>query len=86
MIWGPLVGAIFLTPLEEATKIFVRNPPPLFGFMENRAGFDVMLFGIIVIIVVIYMPDGLVGSIPTWLENIRNRVQGKNGEISEATS
>ena len=54
--------------------------------MEGRSGFDVMLFGLIVIIVVIYMPDGLVGSIPTWLENIRNRLRGKNSGTSEAAS
>jgi branched-chain amino acid transport system permease protein len=77
-IWGPLVGAIFLTPVEEATKIFVRNPPPFFNFMQGRAGFDVMLFGIIIIIVVIYMPDGLVGSLPDWFERLRNRIRGKS--------
>jgi branched-chain amino acid transport system permease protein len=85
-IWGPLVGAIFLTPLEEATKMFVRNPPQIVSFIEGRSGFDVMLFGIIVIIVVIYMPDGLVGSIPTWMERLRKRIQGKKSETSEVAS
>lgn len=77
-IWGPLVGAIFLTPMEEATKNFVRNPPEFLSFMQGRAGFDVLLFGVIVIIVVIYMPDGLVGSLPHWLERIRQRIRGQS--------
>jgi hypothetical protein len=45
-----------------------------------------MLFGIIVIIVVIYMPDGLVGSIPTWIERLRNRIKGKSNEKAGVTS
>lgn len=87
-IWGPLMGAIFLTPVEEATKVFVRNPPALFNFMQGRAGFDAMLFGLIIIIVVIYMPDGLVGSLPHWFERLRNRIQGKSkqDEKQETTS
>ena len=31
------------------------------GFIEGRAGVDVMLFGAILIIVVLFIPDGLVG-------------------------
>ncbi|MDQ7024649.1 MAG: branched-chain amino acid ABC transporter permease [Anaerolineae bacterium] len=82
-IWGPLVGAIFLTPMEEFTKIFVRNPPEFLSFMKGRAGFDVLLFGVIIIIVVIYMPDGLVGSIPQWLERLRRRLRGQSQSATQ---
>src|SRR5690606_31839579 len=47
-VWGPLVGAILLTPLEEFSREFVRHPPEIFGFIEGRSGVDVMLFGVIV--------------------------------------
>ena len=67
-VWGPLVGAILLTPLEEFTREFVRNPPEILGFIEGRSGVDVMLFGVIVIIVVIFMPDGVVGSLKNWID------------------
>ncbi len=83
-IWGPLVGAIVLTPLEEASKAFVRQPPEFLSFIEGRTGVDVMLFGLIVILVVIFMPDGLVGTFPTWVERIRNRIRGTgNRSIQE---
>ncbi|MDQ7037429.1 MAG: branched-chain amino acid ABC transporter permease [Anaerolineae bacterium] len=85
-IWGPLVGAIFLTPMEEFTKIFVRNPPEFLSFMKGRAGFDVLLFGVIIIIVVIYMPDGLVGSIPHWLERLRRRLRGQSQSATQGGS
>lgn len=67
-IWGPLVGAILLTPLEEITREVVRDPPQFLDFIEGRAGIDVMLFGVIVIIVVIFMPDGVVGTIKNWFD------------------
>ncbi|MEQ8671985.1 MAG: branched-chain amino acid ABC transporter permease [Aggregatilineales bacterium] len=82
-IWGPLVGAIVLTPLEEFTRAFVRKPPEFLSFIQGRSGVDVMLFGVIVIIVVIYMPDGLVGTFPTWVERLRKRVRGDNGRATQ---
>lgn len=61
-IWGPLIGALFLTPLAEFTRALVRTPPPFLSFIEGRTGVDVMIFGAILIIVIIFMPDGLVGA------------------------
>lgn len=65
-IWGPLVGAVLLTPLEEFTRSFVRTPPEFLNFIEGRSGIDIMLFGVIVILVVIFMPDGVVGTLTNW--------------------
>lgn len=61
-IWGPLVGALLLTPLAEVTRAFVRNPPPYLSAIESRAGVDVMLFGALLVIVILFMPNGLVGA------------------------
>jgi branched-chain amino acid transport system permease protein len=61
-IWGPLVGAMLLTPLAEFTRGIVRNPPPFLDFIQGRAGVDTMLFGFILIVVVLFMPDGIVGA------------------------
>lgn len=82
-IWGPLVGAILLTPLEEFTRSFVRNPPEILGFIEGRSGIDVMLFGVIVIIVVIFMPDGIVGTVNNWWDKFTSGEKSKTPE--EAT-
>ena len=62
-IWGPLVGAIVLTPMAEFTRNFVRNPPPFLEIIEGRAGVDVMIFGVILIAIIIFMPDGIVGAV-----------------------
>jgi branched-chain amino acid transport system permease protein len=83
-IWGPLVGAIILTPLEELTRSFVRNPPGFLSVIEGRAGIDVMIFGVILIVVVIYMPEGVVGTLPAWIARIRQGTsQAKPQEATE---
>lgn len=61
-IWGPLVGALLLTPLSEFTRELVRHPPSFLSFIEGRAGVDVMIFGVILIIVVLFIPNGLMGA------------------------
>jgi len=61
-IWGPLVGALFLTPLSEFTRTIVRNPPLFLSFIKGRTGIDKMLFGLILILVILFMPDGIVGA------------------------
>ena len=59
-IWGPFIGALFLTPLGEFTRAFIRTPPAFLDFLQGRSGLDVMIFGAILIIVILYMPDGIV--------------------------
>ncbi|MFW6070015.1 MAG: branched-chain amino acid ABC transporter permease [bacterium] len=61
-VWGALVGALLLTPLAEFTRTFVRTPPDILGGIQGRAGVDVMLFGLILIVVVLFLPHGLVGA------------------------
>lgn len=79
-IWGPLVGAILLTPLEEFTRSFVRNPPEILNFIEGRSGIDVMFFGVIIIVVVIFMPDGIVGTFNNWWDKFTS---GKKSKVPE---
>jgi branched-chain amino acid transport system permease protein len=72
-IWGPFVGALLLTPLAELTRSVVRKPPGFLGFIEGRSGVDVMLFGAILIIVVLFMPDGIMGAGKRLLMRVRKR-------------
>ena len=79
-IWGPLVGAVFLTPLSEFTRNLVRNPPAFLGFIQGRSGVDVMIFGLILILVLLFMPDGLVGA---W-RKLRDRMQTRRQAHDDA--
>ncbi|RCK81447.1 MAG: Branched-chain amino acid transport ATP-binding protein LivG [Candidatus Ozemobacter sibiricus] len=53
-LWGPLMGAAVLLPLQETTR-------SLWGGLGG--GVDLMVFGLLIIIVVVRQPDGLLG----WL-------------------
>ncbi len=48
---GPLLGAFVLTPISEVTRALLRG----------RAGADVMLYGLILILVISFLPNGLMG-------------------------
>lgn len=64
-VLGPLVGGIVLTPLSELTRAFVRQPPHFLEFLKGRSGVDLMFFGAILVLVIMYVPEGVVGWIQT---------------------
>jgi branched-chain amino acid transport system permease protein len=54
---GPLLGSFVLTPVSELTRALLRG----------RAGADIMLYGLILILVISFLPNGLVG----WIRSRR---------------
>jgi branched-chain amino acid transport system permease protein len=48
---GPLLGSLVLTPLSELTRWAIRGRP----------GVDLMVYGAILVLVITYLPRGLVG-------------------------
>jgi branched-chain amino acid transport system permease protein len=52
-VLGPVVGAFVLTPMSELSRAAIRG----------RAGVDVMLYGIVLILVISFLPRGIVGSL-----------------------
>jgi branched-chain amino acid transport system permease protein len=48
---GPLMGSFVLTPISEVTRALLRG----------RAGADIMLYGLVLILVISFLPNGLVG-------------------------
>ncbi len=65
-VWGPFIGALFLTPLGEVSRRLIRTPPEFLSFIQGRSGLDVMLFGAILIVVIIYLPNGVAGLGRRW--------------------
>lgn len=49
---GPVLGSLVLTPLSELTRWLIRGRP----------GVDVMVYGAILVLVVTFLPRGLVGA------------------------
>jgi branched-chain amino acid transport system permease protein len=65
-LFGPLVGALILTPLSEFTRSIIRKPPvfiPFLLYLKGKSGVDIMIYGLIVIVVIIFMRHGLIGVI-----------------------
>src|SRR5262249_59054105 len=50
-VLGPLMGAFVLTPISELTRAVLRG----------RAGADIMLYGLILVLVISFLPQGLMG-------------------------
>jgi branched-chain amino acid transport system permease protein len=50
---GPLLGSVVLTPLSELTRWLIRARP----------GIDVMIYGAILVLVITFLPRGLVGAL-----------------------
>ena len=74
-IWGPVIGAVVLIPLSEAlrsnilteglVKAGIISPDSAVGaFLKERLGqAHVLIYGILVVIVILFMPDGILGFI-----------------------
>jgi len=50
-VLGPLVGSFVLTPISELSRAAIRG----------RAGVDVMVYGLVLILVISFLPNGLMG-------------------------
>ena len=56
-VLGPLLGSFVLTPISELTRAMLRG----------RAGADIMLYGLILVLVISFLPQGLMG----WRRPVR---------------
>lgn len=63
-VFGPLIGALFLAPLAEITRTYLGG---------QFAGLHLALYGLVLIIAVLYLPKGLLH----LLQQIARRVLGK---------
>jgi len=62
MVLGPLFGALLLAPLGELTKAILP--------IRNASGADLLLFGILLILAVRFMPRGVLGTLQHIFERI----------------
>ena len=65
-LWGPLLGAAILIPLQEYTRA-------IWGGLGG--GVDLIIFGILIIVIVIRQPKGVMGFI-SWLASRSKAAKG----------
>jgi branched-chain amino acid transport system permease protein len=62
-VLGPILGAFLLTPAAEFTR----------GMLKGQGGIDLMVYGIILMVVIIYLPHGILG----WIQKGSKRESAK---------
>jgi len=62
-IWGPVIGSAILGPLNDVTATLLRNPPAGLEFLQGRAGLDVMVYAVLLILIVLLLPQGVYGAL-----------------------
>lgn len=67
-VLGPIIGAFIIIPIGEITTAF-------FG---NFVGVNLMAYGLILILVMLYLPEGIVG----WYQNKFRNYKGHNKKVS----
>lgn len=53
-VWGPVVGALILIPLSEISRAYIGG---------GGQGIDLIIYGLLMTLIVIYRPDGIAGLI-----------------------
>jgi len=61
-IWGPAIGAVLLIGLGELSTMLVRNPPAWLSFLDGRSGVDLIIFALLLIVVILFLPRGVYGT------------------------
>lgn len=75
-IWGGLLGAAIITSLGEVIRELVQNYIP-----EAGGEYEIIFFGIILVIMMIYLPQGLSVAIQQrWMRLSRKNTLGGNKE------
>jgi branched-chain amino acid transport system permease protein len=62
-IWGPVIGALVVGPLSELITTILRNPPAFLDFLRGVSGLDVAVYAVLLIVIVLFLPKGIYGSI-----------------------
>jgi branched-chain amino acid transport system permease protein len=62
-IWGPVIGAMVVGPLSEVTASVLRDPPAALAFLEGKSGLDVASYALLVILIALFLPRGVYGSL-----------------------
>lgn len=65
-VYGPIIGAVVLTFISEYTRVY----------LSRFNGLDMVIYGLLVILIVLFIPDGLI-SVPGRLRAYRARKAAK---------
>jgi branched-chain amino acid transport system permease protein len=66
---GPTVGAVFTQVLSEVLRVSIQGSTALQSiFGQGALALDTMIYGLLLILFIIYMPKGILGTLLEWRE------------------
>ena len=66
---GPTVGAVFTQVLSEVLRVTIQNSALLQKIFGSAVlALDTMIYGLLLILFIIYMPKGILGTLLEWRE------------------
>jgi branched-chain amino acid transport system permease protein len=70
-VLGPIAGSILITPLSHFLQDLLR---------DYGSGLYLVFYGLILILVILYMPKGIVGLVNSWTKKRRVTTSGKTAD------
>jgi branched-chain amino acid transport system permease protein len=72
-VFGPLIGGFLVVMIQDQTTKFVADPPFLPGFLGGKQVLSPAIFGVLLIVLMYFLPDGIVGGFRRLLHRIATR-------------
>lgn len=67
VLLGPTAGAVFTQLLAEGLRVLIQGSSTLKGLLGSSAlALDQMVYGLLLILFIIYMPRGILGTLAGW--------------------
>ncbi len=67
VLLGPTVGAVFTQVLAETLRVVIQGSATLKGvFGSSALALDQLIYGLLLILFIIYMPNGILGTAVAW--------------------
>jgi branched-chain amino acid transport system permease protein len=74
VLLGPTVGAVFTQLLAEGLRVIIQGSSTLKSLLGSSAlALDQMIYGLLLILFIIYMPRGILGTFLEWRQRKRVR-------------
>ena len=71
---GPTVGAVFTQVLAEGLRVAIQGSATLRGLLGSSAlALDQMVYGLLLVLFIIYMPKGILGTGTDWWRRLRGK-------------
>ena len=80
---GPTVGAVFTQVLSEVLRVTIQSSALLQKIFGSAVlALDTMIYGLLLILFIIYMPKGILGTLMEWREKRRRPAVSQSPAVS----